>query len=363
MIIGSLTNLAQQLNWQGYRRQAEELCREAVKLSFDEKGRKRPMAGFAYITLAEMELQTSDLDNTYQHLMHGIDLTKKYAMAGFEISGKLVLGPLQHAMGQPEAALKTLHEIVQVVIQGNFESYLSVSLALEADMKLKAGDVSGVEPWARNIALPGDESLSLMKEIEYMAYTRYLLATDQSDAALNLLDKLEKSAAQGGRGLVRLMVHIVRAKALAALTKTDQAQAELALAVQQADPEDYSLIFWQEGPEVVKLLPAVRHLAPDFVDGIIAAAVERYQLSSVEAIPSPALSGPTMQPQGLVEPLTEREIEVLQLISTGQSNKEAAATLVVTVGTIKKHLSNIFGKLGVKSRTQAIARARELGVL
>ena len=67
--------------------------------------------------------------------------------------------------------------------------------------------------------------------------------------------------------------------------------------------------------------------------------------------------------QSLVEPLSERELEVLQLIAAGLSNKEVATSLVVTVGTVKKHLSNIFGKLGVNSRTQAVARARELDLI
>ncbi len=366
MMIGALTNLAQQLNWQGQRQQAEAMCHEAVKLSFDDRGQKRPMAGFSYITLAEMELHAGNLDSTFQHLMHGLELTKKFAMAGFEISGKLVLGPLQHAMGQSEAALKTLHEIVHVVVDGAYTSYAGVSLALEADMRLKCGDIAGAAEWAATITppQPGGPPLSLMKEIEYMAYARYLLASNQVDAALQLLDTLEKSALQGGRGLVVLGLRLVRVRALAAQKRIEQAQEQLALAVKQAAPENYSLVFWQDGPEVAQLLPAVRHLAPEFVDSVMTAAAERYRLELMQpAAPAPSAAGAPSLADTLIEPLTEREIEVLQLIAEGQSNKEAAETLVVTVGTVKKHLSNIFGKLGVNSRTQAIARAREMRVI
>jgi LuxR family maltose regulon positive regulatory protein len=374
MIIGALTNLAQQLNWQGKRREAEALCHEAVKLSFDDSGHKRPMAGFSYITLAEMELHAGDLDSTFQHLMHGLEMSKKFAMAGFEISGKLVLGPLQHAMGQSEAALKTLHEIVQVVFDGTFTAYTDVSLALEADMRLKCDDIAGASAWAEKMTLPHPNSLplTLMKEMEYLAYARYLLATNQADTALQLLDMLEESAAGCGRGLMVLSVRLVRARALAAQNRIEPAQAQLALAVKQAAPENYRLVFWQDGPAIAQMLPAVRHLAPDFVDSIIAAASDRYRLELMQPAPpatgatSPAPISTAVNPddvEPLIEPLTEREIEVLQLIAEGQSNKEAAENLVVTVGTVKKHLSNIFGKLGVSSRTQAIARARELRVL
>ena len=114
-----------------------------------------------------------------------------------------------------------------------------------------------------------------------------------------------------------------------------------------AAPEKYRRAFLDEGPEIARLLPQLRGPSPAFVSDVLAA------------------SGAHDAPLILASPdaLTEREVQILQLVARGLSNREIAELLFITVGTVKKHNNNIFGKLQVKSRTQAVVRATELGLI
>jgi LuxR family maltose regulon positive regulatory protein len=141
-------------------------------------------------------------------------------------------------------------------------------------------------------------------------------------------------------------------------------KTSLLQALRLAEPEDYREVFIQAGPDLIALLPEVQYQAPHFVDTVLGMAANRFgtQQPPVSDSFKTPVSSPSIE-QLLVEPLSDRELEVLRLIAAGHSNKEAADSLIVTVGTIKKHLSNIFGKLAVNSRTQAVARARDLELI
>ena len=159
------------------------------------------------------------------------------------------------------------------------------------------------------------------------------------------------------RGLIRWLITIHILQALAAEWQGDQPGARecLARALELAAPENYARAFLDEDEQLLGLLPSVRHVAPSFVDKVLgypeAPAVER--LNSVQP--------PAVQP--LAEPLSMRELEVLGLITAGLSNREIAQRLFIAVGTVKRHINNIYGKLDVHSRTQAIAKARVLQLL
>ncbi len=149
-------------------------------------------------------------------------------------------------------------------------------------------------------------------------------------------------------------------------------------ALDLAEPEGYTLLFLEEGPAVIPLLAAVvDHAgAPDRIKRYAGRLLDAFR--SGTAPETAAIAAPASPPipdapvdHGAhssaewppVEPLTERELEILRLIADGCTNQEIAGRLVVTLHTVKKHSSNIFGKLGVSSRTQAVARARQLGCL
>jgi LuxR family maltose regulon positive regulatory protein len=192
---------------------------------------------------------------------------------------------------------------------------------------------------------------------------------------LSYLDQRGQMAATGLMWL-RIKVLVLQALAHQALGDSVQAQEILEQALTLAEPEDYIRIFIDEGAPMATLLQqaAERGLAPNYIGKLLAAFPAEEHAAS--GAPKGGSRGageqivifstlPLLRPPAplLVEPLTPRELEVLQLMAAGHSNQEIAQSLVVSIGTVKKHLNNIFGKLEVTSRTQAIVRARDLQLL
>ena len=220
------------------------------------------------------------------------------------------------------------------------------------------------QAWARERKLSVDDDLSYMREFEHVTLARMRIAQFKNEGAENaileavqLLKRLLKAAEDAGR-----MGSVIEMLALLALAHEAQGGISAALsslehALTLAAPEGFTRVFVDEGPPMARLLYEMlsRDINPDFVRRLLAA------FPTDE--PQQAGSPPTPAQSGLVEPLSERELEVLQLIAQGLTNHEIASRLFVSQNTGKAHTRNIYGKLDVHNRTQAIARARVLGIL
>ena len=182
------------------------------------------------------------------------------------------------------------------------------------------------------------------------------LAQGQVQAALALLEPMRAEAA-GRTGCV-VETSLLHALACYAQGDAQAVTAPLTRALSLAEPAGYVRLFVDEGAVMAKLLrlTKTRGVALDYIDELLAAFPETE--------PVPGVPGRHRQsPSPLIEPLTERERQVLHLLCTGLSNPEIAAELIIATGTVKKHLHNIYGKLGVRNRSQAILRTEELGLL
>jgi len=208
-----------------------------------------------------------------------------------------------------------------------------------------------------------DEEMSYPREREYLSLARVRIAQGQADPAgaflhdaLHVLDRLLQDAQRKARGSSAIEILLLQALAWQAQAQQDQALAALERALALAEPEGYMRLFLDEGPAMLALLRLAhaRGLAPAYLAMLLVAAGEQ---------PSASAAVPTPRSTLLVEPLTERELEVLHLIAAGASNEEIAERLVIAIGTAKRHVSNIFGKLTVSNRTQAVAHAREIDLL
>jgi LuxR family maltose regulon positive regulatory protein len=197
---------------------------------------------------------------------------------------------------------------------------------------------------------------------DYLILARVLIAQGRLDETAGLLEQLFKSAEAGGRTSKVIEIKILQALTFQAGDETDRALSALEAALTLAEPEGFIRIFVDEGPPVAHLLyeAVSRGIVPDYARRLLAAFSPAGPHQAAPSKIQSEIRGPKSE---IIEPLSERELEVLQLIAMGLTNREIASRLYLSLNTVKVHTRNIYGKLNVHSRSQAIARSQELGLL
>jgi LuxR family maltose regulon positive regulatory protein len=219
--------------------------------------------------------------------------------------------------------------------------------------------------WTREGALSVDDDLSYLREFEHITLARVLIARYKRDLvdgsiheAMGLVERLLQAAEEGGRTGSVIEILVLQALAYEAQCNIPPALMSLERALTVAEPEGYIRLFVDEGPPMARLLYEAlsRGIAPDYVQRLLG----EFPVDEPEqTVPSKHQT----QESELIEPLSERETEVLQLIAEGLTNQEIATKLYISLNTVKVHTRNIYGKLGAHHRAGAVARARVLGVL
>jgi LuxR family maltose regulon positive regulatory protein len=350
--VSALSNLAGLEHLQGRAREALALGQQALDLCTDKQGHTLPLAGHAHLALGLIYYDLDDLARSQEHLVHGLELSRQLGPTSGALQAAYLLARIQHLAGETEAAVATLTDARRAASALNLPLADTLAGAYEADFRLALGDVGAAARWADAAGLSPADTPVFLREAEYFTYTRLLLAQNRPAEAQTLLANLERYARSGGLYRSLITVCILQARAQQALGQKAQALARLEEAVRLAAPEGYRRAFLDEGQGVPALLPSVRHLAPAFVDDLLGGLP-----------PEAGRERPVSGQQPLVEPLSERELEVLGFVADGLSNREIADKLFLSVGTVKTHIHNIYGKLGVNGRPQAIARARELNLV
>jgi LuxR family maltose regulon positive regulatory protein len=239
--------------------------------------------------------------------------------------------------------------------------------AWQARLWAAQGDRWAAIRWLEECGLSAEDDLSYPREFEHITLARMLMIQGENDEALVLLERLLSEAEAGGRRGRLVEILMLKALVLLAQNHRQGAVGVLRRALTLAEPEGYVRIFADEGAPMSALLEQLvkareartpgseRGVSPEYVEKLLTALGYDDMVSAkVRVRGAKAL---------LVEPISEREIEVLYLLASGTPNREIAARLFVSLDTIKSHLKHIYNKLGVHSRTQAVARAKEMDLI
>jgi LuxR family maltose regulon positive regulatory protein len=223
--------------------------------------------------------------------------------------------------------------------------------AWKAHLALAAGDVQAAQRWATARGLGSGRGVQLegfVDEIEQLTYARLLMAEGMASAALPILEVLINLQEQIGRTQALIESLALQALCLRSLGRTDEALHALARALLLAEPEGFIRVFIQGGASMAALLrtAGAQGHSPEYTRRLLEAFGEAHAPQ-----------------EAALDPLSERELEVLRMVAEGLTNAEIASQMVIAQSTVKTHINRIFGKLGVSTRTQAVARARQLRIL
>ena len=284
------------------------------------------------------------------HLQRGLELGQAVTIPDWTYRRNLAQARLKESAGDFEAALYFFDEAERTYVKTPIPLTHPVS-ALKARVWLKQGQLARAQEWAQSFS--ADDALSFLREFEHITFARVLLAAKDVKNAWRFLERLLQAADEGQRIGCLIEILILQALTLHAQGQLSQALLPLKRAVTLAEAEGFARIF-DEGKPMQELL-AKLSLTPE------GRAHKGYlqKLSGLFDTPTP--KPPRSQP--LIDPLSERELEVLTLVAQGLSNTEISEKLFLSLSTVKGHNLRIFNKLQAKSRTDAVARARELGLI
>lgn len=347
----------------GRLRAADEACRTALSY-LEERGMARlPVTGILHLRMSEIYLERNDLETAEAHLAQGIELGKWSGRFDAVQNAAPALARLRQAQGDTNGALAAVQEAEAALGESPSPLWRAELLALRAKILVRQGALTEAARYIEEAVHLADQDRGLTGEMVALAGARVTLAQSNPDEAVAELTQSLAAAEERGRLGAALELRILRSLAFLRRGDTPKAQADLEHALALAEPEGYVRIFLDEGPPMQMLLsqwPAHAGDGPlhDYATRLLS------QFDTEPQAATPATGDlPVSYGESLVEPLSRREVEVLQLIALGQTNQEIARQLIIAPGTVKAHTANIYRKLDVANRTEAAARARQLGIL
>jgi LuxR family transcriptional regulator, maltose regulon positive regulatory protein len=375
-VIGALFALRQLADietMRGRLHAAEAFYREAIQLASERfASGDNPALGTAYIGLGELALEHYQLAEAVLLAQRGIALGEHAASVEIALKGYVVLALAQQALGDDAAAAATQEQALRAARATTVPLLMSWMQQAQARLWLLQGDVAAAARWADDQEIRFDSELVPLRWVDYTTLARLYLAQAEGPSdpllihAAELLARLCAAAEKAGRTGSAIEVLALQALTEAARHQTEQALRALQQALRAAAPAGYMYLFVSAGPPMQQLLDQLaKHLPATGNNDALRAYLEQLRGAFPAAATRPVAGGGVslLAANQLVEPLSEREVEVLQLIAAGMSNQEIADALVVALSTVKKHINNIYGKLDARSRTQALLKARSLGLL
>jgi LuxR family maltose regulon positive regulatory protein len=343
---------------QGRLTEAEKLCRTSIERASSDGHGGYPAAGWLHIAMARIEMERNRLDDAEVYLSDGLRIARPGGFNEAVRTGRYLRAQLAGARGNLGTATEILQE-TERILNAMDEPYLTGELNREwAMLCIRAGDLEAarekLDIMEEQIAATQHGNLVLWWG---WLFPRLLFAEQHYREALNALDEsIDRARAGNSDGeLIRLLA--LQAVVLEALGERNPAHSALREALVLGAPEGYTWALLNAGKGIEPLLRGLRN------DSDTSPGCYPYLDSLLDACRVTFGESSRPQPEDLPDLLTPRELEIIRLIGKGYSNPEIASQLVVSLNTVKKHTSNIYSKLGVRSRTQAIAHAQQLKLI
>jgi LuxR family maltose regulon positive regulatory protein len=357
-VVAGAVTLADLRIAQGRLREAMRLYEQGLRRTIDHGVPALRGAADMHVGISQLRYERNELSGALQHVQASRDLGVHAGFPQNEYRWRVGLARIRWAQGELADALDLLDE-AERHYAGDFAPNVRPVPAWRTRVWVAQGRTDEALGWVRERGLSVEDDLSYLREFEHITLARVLLARyaaeradDALDDAVRLLERLRQAAEVGKRTGSLLEILVLQALAHQARGDSPAALTALESALMLAEPEGYVRLFVDEGPPMASLLrgAARRGMAPNYVRRLLAAIKETE-------------SGSQPGQSGLVEPLSERELDVLRLLGTDLDGPDIARRLVVSLNTVRTHTNHVYAKLGVNNRRAAVRRARELGLL
>jgi LuxR family maltose regulon positive regulatory protein len=327
---------------------------------FEQPGaRPPPIAGSVFGVLGLVEYEWNRLENARKYITQALQLIILGGHNAGVVFARIIMARVLQAEGDLPGAARLTQEAVDLlpfgvppwlkpeVVAQQVRIYLAQNNPVSAEAALKQYQGSGEGPEAN---LDEPVLLAQLHLALYLAQTGAPIEDLQQ--AAELANYILAAALDSGRTGNALQALLVRAKIHAGMGNKDASLIDVGEALQLSGSEGYVRTFIDEGPEIAGLLKGCpkQNIATDIVKRLLAA----FPVSA---------SSPVADSSGMIEPLSERERQVLGLMAEGLTNPEIAKRLIISLSTVKTHLINIYGKMDVRNRAEAVSRGKELGLL
>jgi len=310
----------------------------------------------ALLSLAEIDLEGNRLDEAQRSLDESRTSLERSVVRVWWPHLHLLQAQVDWARGALDAAIEDAQEAGRLATESGNQRIAREAAALVAQIELAQGHFGTAYKWTYDAHLAPDDPADYVRLREHLVYARVLMAQDEVDDAIGLLERLLIAADTDGRvaDVITILVSLVLG--YQELFELDKAVAALDRALALAEARGILRTFTREGLPMVRLLKVAQRR------GMSGAAAAHIQRLLTEMGETPAETAKLFHPD-LIEGVTPREMEVLRLIAVGLANREIADELYISVSTVKRHVTNLYGKLGVSTRTAAVQKARHLGLL